>query len=117
MMISYMQRHRLGWGDRLPVDTQITRLIYVCLLSLTCSWIQADSPIVGLARDSQKRVVKIYGAGGIAGLEAYQSGFIVSPEGHIATAWSSVLDVNLSFCWMMEGDMKRRSLGSNLLSS
>ena len=93
MMISYMQRHRLGWGDRLPVDTQITRLIYVCLLSLTCSWIQADSPIVGLARDSQKRVVKIYGAGGIAGLEAYQSGFIVSPEGHIATAWSYVLDV------------------------
>ena len=93
MMISCMQRNRLGWGDRFPVDTQITRLIYVCLLSLTCSWIQADSPIVGLARDSQKRVVKIYGAGGIAGLEAYQSGFIVSPEGHIATAWSYVLDV------------------------
>ncbi len=26
-------------------------------------------------------------------MEAYQSGFLVSPEGHVATAWSYVLDV------------------------
>ncbi len=45
------------------------------------------------ARDAQRRVVKIYGAGGLKGLEAYQSGFLVSPDGHIATAWSYVLDV------------------------
>ena len=45
------------------------------------------------ARSSQQRVVKVYGAGGLAGLEAYQSGFLVSPEGHVATAWSYVLDV------------------------
>jgi serine protease Do len=42
----------------------------------------------------QDRIVKIYGAGGVGGLDAYQSGFIVSPSGHIATAWSSVLDVD-----------------------
>ena len=46
------------------------------------------------ARDAQKRVVKIYGAGGLSGLEAYQSGFLVSPDGHVATAWSYVLDVD-----------------------
>lgn len=49
----------------------------------------------GLARQVrsvQARTVKIYGAGGGAGLESYQSGFLVSPEGHIATAWSYVLD-------------------------
>lgn len=44
-------------------------------------------------REAQERVVKVYGAGGIASLEAYQSGFLVSPEGHVATAWSYVLDV------------------------
>ena len=44
-------------------------------------------------RDVQRRVVKVYGAGGMRGLEAYQSGFLVSPEGHVATAWSYVLDV------------------------
>lgn len=53
----------------------------------------ADQPLGQWAREAQTRVVKIYGAGGLSGLEAYQSGFIVSPEGHIATAWSYVLDV------------------------
>lgn len=47
-----------------------------------------------VVRDVQRRVVKVYGAGGLSGLEAYQSGFLVSPEGHIATAWSYVLDVD-----------------------
>ncbi len=45
-----------------------------------------------VTRKAQAAAVKIYGAGG-AGLEAYQSGFLVSPDGHIATAWSTVLDV------------------------
>lgn len=53
----------------------------------------AQPPISRDARDVQRRVTKVYGAGGIQSLEAYQSGFLVSPEGHIATAWSYVLDV------------------------
>ena len=58
----------------------------------------ADEPIVepsleSIARPAQQRVVKIYGAGGIRSLESYQSGFLVSPDGHIATAWSYVLNV------------------------
>ncbi|MFK8115364.1 MAG: S1C family serine protease [Rubripirellula sp.] len=55
--------------------------------------VSAEHPLGKWARDAQKRVVKVYGAGGISGLEAYQSGFLVSPDGHIATAWSYVLDV------------------------
>lgn len=42
----------------------------------------------------QPKIVKIYGAGGVRGLEAYQSGFLVSDEGHILTAWSTVLDTD-----------------------
>ena len=53
----------------------------------------AQPPVAQAARDVQSRVVKVYGAGGLRGLEAYQSGVLVSPEGHIATAWSYVLDV------------------------
>jgi S1-C subfamily serine protease len=45
-----------------------------------------------LVRQAQAAAVKIYGAGG-GGLVAYQSGFLVSPDGHVATAWSYVLDV------------------------
>jgi serine protease Do len=40
----------------------------------------------------QPRIVKIYGAGGVRGLEAYQSGFLVSADGHVLTVWSYVLD-------------------------
>lgn len=40
----------------------------------------------------QPKIVKIYGAGGLRGLEAYQSGFLISGEGHVLTAWSYVLD-------------------------
>jgi serine protease Do len=40
----------------------------------------------------QPKMVKIYGAGGIRGLEAYQSGFLISGEGHVVTVFSYVLD-------------------------
>ena len=38
------------------------------------------------------RMVKIFGAGGLKGLAAYGSGFLVSKEGHVVTAWNHVLD-------------------------
>jgi serine protease Do len=38
-----------------------------------------------------RRVVKIFGAGGIRGLHAYSTGFLVSPQGHLVTVWSHVL--------------------------
>ena len=40
----------------------------------------------------QPKMVKIYGVGGPQGMEDYQSGFLISPEGHVLTAWSYVLD-------------------------
>jgi serine protease Do len=42
----------------------------------------------------QPRIVKIYGAGGFRGMEAYQSGFLISAEGHILTVFSYVLDTD-----------------------
>ncbi len=42
----------------------------------------------------QPKMVKIYGAGGVRGLEAYQSGFLISDTGHILTVWSYVLDTD-----------------------
>lgn len=51
----------------------------------------AEGPERAIERVSQ-RVVKIFGAGGIRGLHAYSTGFLVSPEGHLVTVWSHVLD-------------------------
>ena len=45
--------------------------------------------------DTQPKLVKIYGAGGYRGLEAYQSGFFVSADGHVLTVWSYVLDTDV----------------------
>ena len=45
-------------------------------------------------RQVQPKVVKIYGAGGFQGLESYQSGMLISAEGHILTVWSYVLDTD-----------------------
>ncbi len=46
------------------------------------------------AVSTELKTVKLYGAGGVAGLEAYQSGFFISDKGLILTVWSTVLDVD-----------------------
>lgn len=48
-------------------------------------------------------VVKVYGAGGFRGLEAYQSGFLVSSDGLIATVMSTVLDSDSIDCVLDDG--------------
>ncbi len=65
-----------------------------------CAWATAtaaDRPGWSLAQtiaQVQPKMVKIYGAGGFRGLEAYQSGFFISPAGHVLTTWSYVLDAD-----------------------
>lgn len=50
---------------------------------------------VGRAIDLvQPAMVKIYGAGGFRGMEAYQSGMLISPDGHVLTVFSYVLDTD-----------------------
>jgi S1-C subfamily serine protease len=55
--------------------------------------------IAGAARS----VVKIYGAGGVSGLEAYQTGVLVSPTGHVVTVLSTVLDSDSIDCVLDDG--------------
>jgi serine protease Do len=50
--------------------------------------------LAAVDRQAQAKMVKIYGAGGPRGLEAYQSGFMITGEGHVLTAWSYVLDTD-----------------------
>ena len=56
-----------------------------------------------VAATAAHSVVKIYGAGGLRGLEAYQSGIILSPDGRIATAMSTVLDSEGIDCVLDDG--------------
>ncbi|MCA9231351.1 MAG: trypsin-like peptidase domain-containing protein [Planctomycetales bacterium] len=54
----------------------------------------ATSPVRPEIREAQRRVVKIYGAGGLKEMEAYQSGVLISPNGHVLTMLSYVLDTD-----------------------
>lgn len=58
-------------------------------------------------RYAQQRSVKIYGVGGLQQLEAYQSGFLVSADGHIATAASLVLDQDTVTVLLSTGERLR----------
>lgn len=62
--------------------------------------------IAGAAR----KVVKIYGAGGVRGLEAYQTGVLVSPGGHVVTVTSTVLDADELTCVLDDGRRYRATL-------
>lgn len=57
-----------------------------------------------------RKVVKIHGAGGVRGLEAYQTGILVSPQGHILTVMSTVLDADEIDCVLDDGRRYRGGL-------
>ena len=85
-----------------------------CLRAAVAAWLAAvclagpaaaatgDSPQEVIAAAARK-VVKIHGAGGLRGLESYQSGIILSPDGRIATAASTVLDSDTIDCVLDDG--------------
>jgi serine protease Do len=50
------------------------------------------NPLPEVIDQVQPKVVKVYGAGGFRGMEGYQSGLLISAEGHLLTVWSYVLD-------------------------
>ena len=58
---------------------------------------------VDVVARTQPRMVKVFGAGGIRGLEAYQSGFLISADGHVLTAWSYVLDTDYATVVLNDG--------------
>ncbi|MCE9552438.1 MAG: S1C family serine protease [Planctomycetes bacterium] len=76
---------------------------HLCLLCVSVSlWFNfveriaaaapAPSPWHAGIANAQPKIVKIFGAGGLRGLEAYQSGMLISATGHVLTVYSYVLD-------------------------
>ena len=54
----------------------------------------ADDPKEDTISWAFRRVVKIYGAGGVKNLAGYGTGFLISAEGHVVTVWNTVLDAD-----------------------
>ncbi len=73
--------------------TLLSLFVLACIASSNS--LQADATdLQETIRTAQTKVVKIFGAGGLRQLEAYQSGILISPEGHVLTALSYVLDTD-----------------------
>ena len=68
-----------------------------------CQTSACEASLAEIAAQTQPKIVKIFGAGGLRGLEAYQSGFLISGEGHILTAWSYVLDSDVVTVYLDDG--------------
>jgi len=76
-----------------------------------CAQTTAQKRLTGLNRtvtQTLPKTVKIVGSGGFRGLEAYQSGILISNEGHVLTAWSYVLDSDVVTLTMNDG-LKREA--------
>jgi serine protease Do len=60
--------------------------------ALSASPARADDSFADVAEKVNTKMVKLFGSGGIRGLAAYGTGFIVSPDGYVLTVYSHILD-------------------------
>jgi len=98
MRIAQAECRLSSTGRHLSAHLAVTLLIAGAVLAgaakpAAARYVEDARPTETIA-DTQAKVVKIYGAGGFKGLEAYQSGFLISADGFVLTAWSYVLDTD-----------------------
>src|SRR5438552_1633170 len=75
---------------------------------------RGDAPFSQAVAEAQPKMVKIYGAGGVRGMEPYQSGFLISAKGHVLTVWSYVLDTDYISLTLDDGrKFEARLLGAD----
>jgi S1-C subfamily serine protease len=76
---------------------------FAVILAIAISARCASASTVEAVISAEPKMVKVYGAGGVRGLEAYQSGFLISADGHVLTAWSYVLDTDTVIVTLHDG--------------
>ena len=81
---------------------QVVIVLAVTPLAL-CPTRAMGGDVTAVSVDAASRVVKLYGAGGIRGLESYQTGILVSPSGHILTVLSTAIDSEVIDCVLDDG--------------
>src|ERR1051326_3906280 len=68
------------------------RILSLTLLFAIAAPAVAQRPFGEVAREVNKKLVKVYGSGGYRGLPAYGSGILISPKGLILTSANHLLD-------------------------
>ena len=86
-------------------------VVFLCLAMSMSSRSMADKALSKKTiAESAEKVVKIYGAGGLRGLEAFQSGLLIDSKGHVLTVMSTVLDADQVDCVLDDGVRYRGTL-------
>src|SRR5437867_3512756 len=63
----------------------------------------AQAPVTKVAGEVNKKLVKLFGAGGFKGLPSYGTGIVVSPKGHILTVNNHILATSDLRCHLHDG--------------
>ncbi|MFN4260342.1 MAG: S1C family serine protease [Gemmataceae bacterium] len=73
-----------------------TRIIFPACAGLLLLFVsaaaQAQKPFGDVCKEVNQKMVKLYGSGGFRGLASYGTGVVVSPQGHVLTVASTLLD-------------------------
>jgi S1-C subfamily serine protease len=69
-------------------------LAVVASAIITSSLASAADPLVGVVKDANKKVVKVFGAGGFSRLNNYGTGIVISKDGYVLTVASQILDTS-----------------------
>src|SRR4051794_38065993 len=77
---------RIPLACRLPV-----RFLGVALTLVGASFLCAQQSLTSTTAEVNKKMVKLFGAGGFKGLPSYGTGILVSPKGHILTCNNHIL--------------------------
>jgi len=80
--------------NRRATNLWVFALAFLVLMLPSAFAQEVDDPKVDTISWAFRRVVKIYGAGGVKGLAGYGTGFLISPDGHVVTVWNTVLDAD-----------------------
>src|SRR4051812_21410327 len=70
---------------------RVKRFLAVAVVLLAGARLGAQESLTPVAEQVNKKMVKLFGAGGFKGLPSYGSGVLVSPKGHILTANNHIL--------------------------
>jgi serine protease Do len=73
---------------------QLAGLVAVVLVGAAPSLASAADPLVDVVDKANKKMVKVFGAGGFARLNNFGTGIVISKQGHILTVASQLLDTS-----------------------
>ncbi len=88
------------------------RVAGLLILLLAATALPAQQPLTPVAVEVNKKVVKVYGAGGFKGLPSYGSGILVSPKGHILTINNHIVSTQDISVHVYDGRLYRAKLVS-----